>query len=178
MSPAIADDRDRPLHLAIRSTRLLGLVCAGYGIFFVFAYGYFNRYQAYAPYFIGMGMLIWVIPGVAFIVPANQMQHHRRRSAAIGAIVVAVLQGLFALALFVANFFFTPISPIPVALSFLWVLAIVQMIVHLRRSLPLLEIDTQHRHGFDLSTPQAVLPAETTGDPHDGPEAGVEARVR
>ena len=150
MSQAVPDDRDRPLHLAIRSTRLLGLVCAGYGIFFVFAYGYFNRYQTYAPYFIGLGMIVWVLPGMAFLVQAHQLQHHRSRPAAIGAIIVAALQGLCALSLFVANFFFTPISLIPVALSFLWVLAIAQMIAHLRRSLPLLQIDTEHRHGFEV----------------------------
>jgi hypothetical protein len=160
------DTRDRPLQLATRSTKLLGLVSAGYGIFFCFAYGYLNRYQTYAAYFIAMGMIVWVLPGVTFLVQAKQLED-RKRSAAIIAMLAAIFQGVCAAGLFVANFFFTPISVIPVVLSLLWVIAIVQMIAHLYRSLPLLEIDAQRRHGFDVSTPQQVLPVESHGERHE-----------
>src|SRR5687768_11111997 len=111
----VEHDRERPLKLAIRSTRLLGVVSAGYGIFFVFAYGYLNRFQRYQMFFIALGMMLWVVPGVLLLVNAAQLEQ-RRRGAAIGAIVVAALQGLCAAGLFVANFFLTPISPIPVVM--------------------------------------------------------------
>lgn len=140
------------LDLAIRSTRLLGFASAGYGVFFVFAYGWFNRYERYQLFFIAFGMILFVLPGVAFIVQAQQMEQQRRRGAAVGAMVVAVLQGICAAGLFVANFFFTPISVIPVVLSFVWVIAIGQMVFHLRRSLPLMEIDAEKRHGFEIAT--------------------------
>src|SRR5436190_18182252 len=135
MSQPGEHDRDRPLRLAIRSLRLMGLVCSLYGIFFVFAYGYFNRYERYRPYFMGMGMLLWVLPGVVFLVNCRGLELRQRRSA-VYALIVAVLQGMAALGLFIANFFFTPISPIPVVMSALWVAAMVQLVVHLRRSLP------------------------------------------
>ena len=143
------DDRERPLRLAIRSTRLLGAVSAAYGVFFVFAYGYLNRYQRYQLFFIVFGMVLWVIPGVLLLVNAAQLDQ-RRRSGAVAAMIVAFLQGLCALALFVANFYFTPISPIPVVLSALWVAAIVQLLVHLFRSFRLLESDAEGRHGFQV----------------------------
>jgi hypothetical protein len=150
MSMVMRDPRERPLELAIRSTRLLGYASAGYGVFFVFAYGWLNRYERYQLFFIAFGMILLVLPGVAFIVQAQQMEQLRRRSAAVGAIVVAVLQGICAAGLFAANFFFTPISVIPVVMSFIWVIAIGQMIFHLRRSLPLMESDAQRRHGFEV----------------------------
>ena len=67
------------------------------------------------------------------------------------------MQGLCAAALFVMNFLFTPVSPIPVVLSALWVAAEVQLVMHLRQSLPLLEIDAERRHGFDVT----VIPSAT-----------------
>jgi len=153
------DPRDRPLLLAIRSTRLLGLSSVGYGIFFVFAYGYLNRYERYRPHFILMGMLLWVIPGVFFLVASSRLEQ-RSRSAAVLAIVFASLQGLAALAIFCAQFLLTPISPIPLVLSALWVLAIVQLILHLRRSLPLLQIDAEHRHGFEITIEKPQINAD------------------
>jgi O-antigen/teichoic acid export membrane protein len=157
------DQRDRPLHLAIRSLRLLGAACVGYGIFFVFAYGYLNRYERYQIYFMAMGMILWVVPGAIFLVNVRQIEQRQRR-AALCAICIAAAQGLCAAALFVMNFLFTPISPIPVVLSALWVAAEVQLVMHLRQSLPLLEIDAERRHGFDVT----VLPdAKPLDDDHN-----------
>jgi hypothetical protein len=155
------NDLERPLRLAIRSTRLLGIASAGYGIFFVFAYGYLNRYQRYQMFFILFGMLLWVLPGVLLLVNAHQLEQRRRR-AAIVCIVAATLQGIAALALFVAQFYFTPVSPIPLVLSALWVAAIVQLVVHLYRSLPLLQIDTERRRGFMIETVQPAQDDERT----------------
>jgi len=172
------DDRNRPLTLAIRSTRLLGLASVGYGIFFVFAYGYFNRYERYRPHFMLMGITLWVVPGVFFLVNSYRLEQ-RSRPAAVWSIVFAVVQGLCAAALLALQFMLTPISPIPLVLSALWVTAMVQLIGHLRRSLPLLQIDVEHRHGFDIATaqaptvriepPQKVLPAEPIGHDNGSP---------
>jgi len=161
MSQPLQDQRDRPLMLAIRSLRLLGLACAGYGVFFTFAYGYLNRYERYRISFIAMGVFLWVIPGAIFLVNSRQIEQRQRR-AAISAMCIAIAQGLCAAALFVLNFFLTPISPIPVVLSALWVAAEAQLVFHLRQSLPLLEIDAERHHGFDVASaaPQKVLPVQ------------------
>src|SRR5215212_10572604 len=104
-----------PLILATRSLRLLGIVCCIYGIFFAFAYGYFNRYERYQVYFIAMGMVLWVIPGAVFLVNARQLEQRQRRGA-ICAICISVMQGAMALALFIMQFFLPPMSPIPLVL--------------------------------------------------------------
>jgi hypothetical protein len=149
------DDLERPLRLAIRSTRLLGIVSSVYGIFFVFAYGYLNRFERWQLVFIALGMLLWVIPGVLLLVNAYQLQQRRRR-AAITCMVVAIAQGVCALAIFAANFFLTPISPIPVVLSALWVAAIVQLVMHLSQSLRVMAVDVEKRHGFEVKPVQSI----------------------
>jgi hypothetical protein len=151
-----ADDQlERPLQLAIRSTRLLGAASAGYGIFFCFAYGYFNRFERFQLFFIAFGMLLWVVPGGLLLVNAYQLEQ-RRRSAAIVCMIIASIQGICAGALFAAQFFLPPMSPIPLVMCALWVAANVQLAIHLRRSLPLLQIDVEKRHGFDVKPIQST----------------------
>src|SRR5688572_16375515 len=108
----VDQDLERPLRLAIRSTRLLGGVSAAYGIFFVFAYGYFNRFERWQVFFIAVGMALWVLPGVLLLINSYQLQQ-RRRFAAITSMIAAIAQGLCALAIFIVQFRLTPLSPIP-----------------------------------------------------------------
>jgi hypothetical protein len=151
----LEDDLERPLRLAIRSTRLLGGASAGYGIFFVFAYGYLNRYESYQLYFIIPGMLLWVIPGGLLLVNAYQLEQRRRR-AAIAAMVIASIQGICAAAVFVAQFFLPPMSPVPVLLNALWIAGNAQLVMHLRQSLRLLEMDVEKRHGFEVTPVHSI----------------------
>ena len=55
MLPPKGDPR-RPLHLAVRSTRLLGVASVLCGLVVILAFGYFNRYTRFRPYFIAGGM--------------------------------------------------------------------------------------------------------------------------
>ena len=57
---------------------------------------------------------------------------------------------LFALAALVGSCVLPPVSPIPILLSALWAAAVVQMLLHLRQSLPLLESKAERRHGFEV----------------------------
>jgi hypothetical protein len=152
----------RPLHLAIRSTRLLGIVSALFGFVFVIAFGYFNRYQRYRPHFIAMGLLVWFVPGVLFFTCAVLMKQ-RRRVGAVGAVALAAVQELFAIATLVGSLLLPPVSPIPIVLSILWIAALAQLLYHLRLSLPLLEHDPERLRGFEIATPQRVLPVEEVG---------------
>ena len=142
-----ADDPRQPLHFAIRSTRLLGIISAAFGLVFTIAFGYFNKYQTYRVHFIAMGLIVWFIPGVLFITCAAMMSQRRRRGA-VGAIAIAIVQELFALAFLIGSCVLPPVSPTPILLSALWAAALVQLIVHLFQSLPMLEGDTSRRHGF------------------------------
>ena len=145
----ISDPTQRPLALAIRSTRLLGFCSAVFGLVFVMAFGYFNPYRLYAHWGIAIGLVIWFVPGVLLMLCAAQLQQ-RRRSAAVGAILITAAHVLFALAALVGSCTLEPVSPIPIILSALWVAATVQLIVHLRKSLPLLEHDAERRQGFEV----------------------------
>jgi hypothetical protein len=151
-------DPQRPLQLAIRSARLLGIVSAAFGLVLTIVFGYFNRMQLYRPHFIALGLIVWFIPGVLFITSAAMMRQARRRGA-VGAIFIAAVQEIFALAFLVGSCLLPPVSPIPILLSALWAAALVQLIVHLFQSLPLLQADTHRRHGFEVAgaTPVMVL---------------------
>jgi hypothetical protein len=83
----------------------------------------------------------------------------RRHNAALGAIGLASVQAVCAAAAFVANFMLTPISPIPVVLTALWLAALVQLIVHLRRAAAEIGADAELHRGFE-PLPLAVLPVE------------------
>ena len=152
-------DPDRPLHLAIRSARLLGIVSCAFGLVLTVAFGYFNRMQLYRPHFIALGMIVWFIPGVLFFTSAAMMAQKRRRGA-IGGIAVASAQEVFALAFLIGSCVLPPVSPIPILLSALWAAALVQLIVHLFQSLQLLQSDTSRRHGFEVTGAASVLLTE------------------
>ena len=141
-------DPQRPLHLAIRSTRLLGIVSAAFGLVMTVGYGYFNRMQLYRPHFIALGMIVWFIPGVLLIILSHLMRKGERRGA-IGAIVVAFADLLFAMAALVASCVLPPVSPIPIILSACWAVAVVQLLVHLSQSLRWLPVEAR-RHGFEV----------------------------
>jgi hypothetical protein len=156
------DDPARPLHLAVRSTRLLGCVSVLCGLVVILAFGYFNRYTLYRAYFLGGGLVVWFVPGV-LLVTCSYFLARRRRVAAIAGIVVALVQGTCAATLFYLSVTLQPVSPVPVVLSALWVLAIVQLVHHLWRSLAAIRLDAQYRRGFDLTgtAPRGVLPVTT-----------------
>jgi len=139
----------RPLALAIRSTRLLGFCSAVFGLVFLMAFGYLNPYRLYAHWGVAMGLVIWFIPGVLLMLCAAQLQH-RRRSAAIGAMMITCVHVLFALAALVGSCTLEPVSPIPIIMSALWAAATAQLVVYLWRSLPLLEQDAERRKGFEV----------------------------
>jgi hypothetical protein len=139
----------RPLALAIRSTRLLGFCSAVFGLVFLMAFGYFNPYRLYAHWGVAIGLVIWFVPGVLLMLCAAQLQQ-RRRSAAVGAMLITSVHALFALAALVGSCTLSPVSPIPIILSALWVAATAQLVGHLRRSLPLLERDAERRQGFEV----------------------------
>src|SRR5690242_2500193 len=95
-------DPQRPLHLAIRSTLLLGIVSAGFGLMMTVVFGYFNRMQLYRPHFIALGLIVWFIPGVLLITYSQMMRKGDRRGA-IGAIAVSWAEALFASTALVAS---------------------------------------------------------------------------
>jgi hypothetical protein len=150
-------DPDRPLHLAIRSTRLLGAASALCGLLVIVAFGYLNRYTLYRKHFIAGGMVVWFVPGV-LLTTCSYFLAQRRKIAAVAAMGVAFAQGVCAATLLYFSVTLQPVSPVPVILAALWVAAIVQLLHHLWRSLAVIRVDSKWRKGFDpLATPLASV---------------------
>jgi hypothetical protein len=154
MHPAPKGDPQRPIELAIRSTRLLGVASTAFGLVMVFAFGYFNRFQHFRKYFILMGMLVWFIPGVLFLT-ASWFMRRRSRAGVVTALATAGVQALFAAAIFAGTLTLEPVSPIPVLVSALWAVALGQLIVHLWKSLESVRLDTTRLRGFDALSAQS-----------------------
>jgi hypothetical protein len=159
-------DPQRPIELAIRSTRLLGIVSTLFGLVMVLVFGYFNHSLRFRKYFIGLGMVVWFVPGVLYLT-AWWFMRRRSRAAVLSAMVTAAVQALFAAAIFVGTMTVQPVSPVPVVMSALWAAALGQLLVHLSKSLESVRLDTEHVRGFEMlqtPAPRKVLPI----DPGDG----------
>ena len=55
-------DPQRSLDLAIRSTRLLGVISCGFGLVIIIPFGYFNKFHTYRPHFIALGLIKRTVP--------------------------------------------------------------------------------------------------------------------
>ena len=156
-------DPQRPIELAIRSTLLLGVASTAFGLVMVLVYGYFNRFLQFRKYFIGMGMLVWFVPGVLFLT-AWWFMRRRSRAGVLTAMATAGVQALFAAVAFVGSLTVQPVSPVPVVLSAVWAVALGQLLVHLWKSLESVRLDAEHVRGFDAigeTQPRRVLPVES-----------------
>jgi hypothetical protein len=152
-------DPEQSLLLAQRSLRLLGITSALFGLVVVVGFGYFNRLVRFRPYFIGMGFLVWFLPGVLMVTCWWYLQR-RDRLALRAAIGVCVVQMCFAIALFIANFLLTPISVVPIVMTLLWTLAAGQLLLQLSRARPAVDLDAEHHAAFEAR----VIPVAARAD--------------
>jgi len=144
----LARDPEQTLLTAQRSLRLLGIISALFGIVLIVAFGYFNRLQRFRPYFIGMGFLVWFLPGVLMITCWWYL-NRRNRIALRMAIILCAIQMIFAAILSALNFLLTPISILPIVMTLLWTLATMQLLVQLHRARPAVDFDAEHHAGFE-----------------------------
>src|SRR2546430_15473401 len=121
----------RALNMATRSTWILGLASAAFGLVMIVAFGYFNRYQRFGPYFVALGSIVWFAPGVIFIASAYYLKRPRR-AGAVAAMIVALFQSLCAAAILVALCTLPPIRPIPIIMCVAWLAAPRQHVVALQ----------------------------------------------
>jgi hypothetical protein len=143
-----ARDSEQSLLTAQRSLRLLGITSALFGLVMIVVFGYFNRLQRFGPYFIVLGSLVWFVPGAVMVTCWWYLQH-RNRIALRVAIATCLIQLSFAIALFVLNFFYTPISAVPVVMTLLWSLAAGQLLMQLWRARSAVDSDAEHRAAFE-----------------------------
>lgn len=158
----LSRDPEQFLFTAQRSLRLLGVISALFGIVLIVAFGYFNRLPQFRPHFIALGFLVWFLPGVLMITCWWYL-NRRNRIALRMALVVCAVQMLFAIALFALNFVLTPISIVPIVMTFIWTLAAAQLLVQLWRATPAVDLDAEHRAAFQ---PQ-VIPLAARAQEHE-----------
>ena len=155
-----------PVRVAIRSIVVMGVLCAAFGLAFMVLFGYFNRFQRFRPWFGAMGLAVWFGPGVMYLACAYQMGRHSR-GAATAALLTAAFQFLCAAALFVVTATFDPVSPLPLVLGVLWLVALGDCMRRLIAARRFLAAETTRTRGFDLSAgdvPRPVLPVAESGD--------------
>jgi hypothetical protein len=157
------------LELAISAARLIGFVLFCFGLTIVVRGGYLNPYHRYRAYFFGAGLVIWVIPGVLLM--ACSFYLRKRRSIAFRiARLTAILEAAFAMAVLVANLFFTPISPVPILLCVLWLFGMIQLAIQLKRSRVLVRFDAEFHRGFQAIAPTPVLPIDQPTETNRPPD--------
>lgn len=154
------DDASRerdPVHLAIRSIVVLGVLCAAFGLVLAVLFGYLNTYQRFRPYFMAMGVAVWFGPGVVLVACAYLMSRSHSRGAASAALATAVFQLLCATTLVVLSATFEPVSPLPIVLGMLWIVALADCIRRLVSARRLLAAGTERTRGFDAIVAPPVL---------------------
>ena len=149
---------DRVIATATRSVLVLGTVCTVFGLTFVIALGVFNTYQRFRPWFVLMGLTLWLGPGLCYLAAAYFMLRHRR-AAATAALATTAVQAVGAAALLVASATLDPVSPVPIVLGVMWLLALADCMRHLVRARRFFESETQRIRGFEVTIgPQPPTP--------------------
>lgn len=116
------NDAPDPIGPAGRSAVLLGGLVTAFGIAVALVGGYLNeRFPHFRPYFLGVGIAAFVLPGTLSLVGGIQLL--RRRPLGTLALVGGVLQAVAAVGFTVAQLFLRPITPVPMALTILWAVA-------------------------------------------------------
>jgi hypothetical protein len=127
---------------------VLGVTCTLFGVVFVVAFGLFNSFQRFRPYFTAMGLVLWLGPGVAYLLAGYFVARHLRAGATTGLIAVAV-QAAGATALLVASATFDPVTPVPIVLCVMWLAALADAARHLLRARRFLASGIERVRGFE-----------------------------
>ncbi len=152
-------DPQHSLEYAIGASRLIGFVVLCFGFTVVLRGGYFNRYHLYRNFFFGIGLIVWVIPGALLLMFSHYLKR-RRRFSYRATQITTLSQLFFASAFLIGSFTFSPISPLPILLSLLWLTCCAQLLRYLHDARPLLGHEAEYQRGFEPIAPKPVLPAD------------------
>ena len=132
---------DRALALAIRSLRMLALVCIPIGLVVVVTGGILNPLTRFRIYFLAAGTATFLGPGLVYaaLLPSLRRQHF---GAFVTCLVLACFQTLVATAALTVQFFLSPLTPVPLIVSIFWLAAMVQLLVHLSHGYSAIRLTT------------------------------------
>ena len=128
--------------------QLIGFLSCALGVLVAYALGIANPYQLYRKYFFAGGITVWLAPGIAYLV-ASSLLRKGNSTGVITGLVAAGFQTICALATLVAQFILRPISVVPVLLSAIWLAAMCELLLDLRRCFVEMRFQSQERQrGF------------------------------
>lgn len=168
-------DPRRPMHLAIRSMRMLGIILIALSLlgmlplFFVPAAGP-GISKIFMIFFLS-AILIYLIPGVLFLIFSIFLKR-RQAWAIIGGIILSsilLLLSVIALAGVLINFAtvgHTPGALIGLVMSVLFVAAFTQLVIHLSQSFKALNyFPLDEQRGFEVAPVASVAPSAPPSSP-------------
>ena len=168
-------DPQRPLHLAVRSARVLGVIFTLVGVLVCFLIvSLMNRGGMGTLMIAAVVVLTYLLPGVAYLFVAVYLKRRAKWAVTTG-LVVSSLHGLLALfavltglaGLVSSGDADRPSSFVSLALSLAWVAAIAQLIYHLSLSYEAIRVGEMGERGFE----PVVQPVAPYGPPpHERPE--------
>jgi hypothetical protein len=159
--PARGDPR-RPLYLAVRSTRVLGILFLLIGTFVSLLLSVRGGMPRRGGIFLTGGLLLFYVgPGVVYLITAIYLKRRQFWAVVVG-LVLASIQSLFVL-LGIAGILLTlmrqpavSIALVPMGVMIFVLLALAQLIYHLSLSFEAIKYaPTEEQHGFEplMATP-------------------------
>lgn len=154
----------RPLHLAVRSMRMLGIILLLISMMSILSMALVRMRSGGIIMLMMVSMLTYMIPGVLFLVFSVYLSR-KRAWAIIGGLVLTsisllvLLIGVVTTTYAVSQFGQSPAVLIAFAVFALFIAAFVQLIVHLSKSFNALRhTPVDQQRGFEPLPPVPVLP--------------------
>lgn len=144
-----------------RSIALVAALVIAAGLAIIIGPGYLNPLR-FGPYFIVIGTAGFFAPGVLTLVFALLLRRERRPGPFAATLLGLGWQIAVSLGLFLAQFYVTPISAVPLLLSGLWTLANSILLWRLVRAYGAIGSDADAVRGFAID---ATLPTATPLEP-------------
>lgn len=145
----MASDASGTIEGVSMSTIVLSSLVTAAGIAIVIGPGYLNPLR-FGPYFIALGTVCFFIPGLLGVIGGIFLRRERARWAWRAATAGVSMQLVVGAAGFVAQFFFSPISPVPLLLCFAWMLASALLVWRLKRISGAVGSDADGQRGFQI----------------------------
>lgn len=143
----MASEAARSIGGVANSVVVLSALVAAAGLAIVIGPGYLNPLR-FGPYFIAIGTACFFVPGVLGVVGGLFLKREHTTWAWFAAFAGIAIQCLVAAGGFVAQFFFTPMSPLPLILCAIWAAASAIVLWRLIRLFGAVRADANAHRGF------------------------------
>jgi hypothetical protein len=156
-------DPRRPLQLAVRSMRWLGIFLTIIGVLMLVSFAFFLRRGSVVSRLPLLSTLVYLGPGVLYLLFAIFLAR-RQRWAVIAGLILASIQAVLSAILFVVVLTQGPEAWLAIAICGLLVAALIQLIFHLSKSFEAIRLSETEQRGFE-PLPVQTLPGTWPAPP-------------